>query len=168
MNAPEPLGATGLRRWNRRHRIYLCDDHLLLVGFDGFSETYRRFYLRDLQGLLVQRTSRRLWINLVFGVATGLLLLPVVIPGSPTEVIVGFGIIALVPLAVVALNSVAGPTCRTVLQTAVQSTDVPSLRRVGDFERCLARIQPLVLATQAAAPVTAPAAEAAPAPPAAG
>lgn len=165
MNSPERLGPAGPRGWNRRHRIYLCDDHLLLVGFDGFSENYRRFYLRDLQGLVVRRTSRRLWINLLFGLAAGLLLLPVVIPGSPTEVIVGFGIIALVPLAVVALNSVAGPTCSTVLQTAVQSTELPALRRVGDFERCLARIQPLILAAQAEQ--TSPAAGPAPVPPAA-
>ncbi len=165
MNPPERLGPAGPRSWNRRHRIYLCDDHLLLVGSDGFSENYRRFYLRDLQGLIVRRTSRRLWTNLVFGLTAGLLLLPVVIPGSPTEVIVGFGIIALVPLAVVALNSVAGPTCSTVLQTAVQSTELPALRRVGDFERCLARIQPLILAAQAER--TSPAAAPAPVPPAA-
>lgn len=162
MNPPEPLGPTGLRAWNRRHRIYLCGDHLLLVGFDGFSENYRRFYLRDLQGLLVQRTSRRLWINLVFGLAAALLLLPVVIPGSPVEAIVGFGVIALGPLAVVVVNSVAGPTCRTVLQTAVQATDVPALRRVGDFERCFSRIRPLVIAAQGEAGATVPEADSTP------
>jgi len=165
MNVPESLGPTGLRSWNRRHRIYLCDDHLLLVGFDGFSETYRRFYLRDLQGLVVRRTSRRLWTNVAFGLAAGVLLLAAGMPVDFVELAFGLGLVALVPLAVVVVNSVAGPTCSTMLQTAVQSTEVPALRRVADFERCLARIQPLVLAAQAEQ--TSPAAEPAPEPPAA-
>ena len=165
MNPPERLGPAGPRSWNRRHRIYLCDDHLLLVGFDGFSENYRRFYLRDLQGLVVRRTSRRLWTNLVFGLTAGVLILAAGMPVDFVELAFGLGLVAVVPLAVVVLNSLAGPTCSTVLQTAVQSTEVPALRRVGDFERCLARIQPLILAAQAEK--TSPAKEPASVPPAA-
>ena len=42
----------------RRNSLWLADDHLLLVDSTRFSETYKRFYLRDIQTILVRRAPR--------------------------------------------------------------------------------------------------------------
>lgn len=147
--AYQPLAPLGLRAWPRRHRLFFGEDHLLAVGFDGFSEEYRRFYLRDIQGLVIRRTARRAWTNVVLSGLAFLVLLPVLIPDSPWEAKLTFGLLALAPLGAMVLNTVAGPTCRTWVQTAVQASDLPALRRVADVERVLEQLGPRIAAAQA-------------------
>jgi hypothetical protein len=127
----------------------LGEDHLLAVGFDGFSEDYRRFYLRDIQGLVVRRTARRAWTNAVLGGLAFVILLPVLIPDSPWEAKLTFALLALAPLGALLVNTVAGPTCRTWVQTAVQASDLPALRRVADVERVLELLRPRIASAQA-------------------
>lgn len=152
----ESLSPGGLRGWLRRNRLYLAADHLLLVRFDGFTEEYRRFHLRDIQGFVVRRTTRRAWVNLILGGLALLLLLPVPFPDTPFGAQVTFGVLAAIPLVGVLINSSAGPTCRTSIRTAVQTLDVPALSRERDYDRVLARITPLVLAAQGAFADSAP------------
>ena len=50
-------------------RLYLADDHLLQVAQDRLTETYLRFYFRDIQAFLIRRTPWRtlyLWISAFF------------------------------------------------------------------------------------------------------
>ena len=57
-------------------RLWLGDDHLLQVeSMGGYSETYKRFYFRDIQAIIVQRT--RTWVvwNIVLGFFAGGLLI---------------------------------------------------------------------------------------------
>src|SRR5690242_8964250 len=42
----------------RRFSLWMGDDHLLLVDSTRFSESYKRFYLRDIQSIIVRRTPR--------------------------------------------------------------------------------------------------------------
>lgn len=148
-SAYQPLAPLGLRARPRRHRLFLGEDHLLAVGFDGFSEDYRRFYLRDIQGLVVRRTARRAWTNAVLGGLAFVILLPVLIPDSPWEAKLTFALLALAPLGALLVNTVAGPTCRTWVQTAVQASDLPALRRVADVERVLELLRPRIASAQA-------------------
>ena len=147
--AYQPLAPLGLRARPRRHRLFLGEDHLLAVGFDGFSEDYRRFYLRDIQGLVIRRTARRAWTNAVLAGLAFVILLPVLIPDSPWEAKLTFGLLALAPLGALLVNTVAGPTCRTWVQTAVQASELPALRRVADVERVLEQLRPRIAAAQA-------------------
>ena len=48
-------------------RLYLSGDHLLLVTATGFSESYRRFYLRDIQSITARRTVAWEFGNGAFG-----------------------------------------------------------------------------------------------------
>jgi hypothetical protein len=164
--AYQPLAPLGLRASPRPHRLFLSEDHLLAVGFDGFSEEYRRFYLRDLQGFVIRRTARRAWTNVVLGGLTFLILLPVLIPDSPAGAKLTFGLLALAPLGALVLNSVAGPTCRTWVQTAVHASELPALKRVADVERVLEQLRPRIAAAQAGlvTPTTPADAETSPAP----
>ena len=40
------------------HSLWIGEDHLLLVELRGFTETYRRFYFRDVQAIILRRTDR--------------------------------------------------------------------------------------------------------------
>jgi hypothetical protein len=64
------------------------------------------------------------------------------------------------------LNTVAGPTCRTWVQTAVQASELPALKRVADVERVLEQLRPRIAAAQAGlvTPTTPADAETSPAP----
>lgn len=157
MNADyESLSPGGPRGWMRRNRLYLAHDHLLLVRFDGFTEEYRRFHLRDIQGFVVRRTNRRAWLNLILSLLALLLLLPLLIPDTAFEAQIIFGVLAAIPGAGVLVNALSGPTCRTSIRTAVQTLDLPALTRVRDYDRVLARIAPRILTAQAALADAAP------------
>lgn len=46
------------RGFFRRNTLWLGPDHLLLVDSTRFSETYKRFYLPDIQTLIIRKTPR--------------------------------------------------------------------------------------------------------------
>src|SRR5881394_2305292 len=56
--------------------LYAGPDHLLQVTSSGYSETYRRFYFRDIQSIAVCKSGGGKIIN---GVFSGLALLCVII-----------------------------------------------------------------------------------------
>ncbi|MCL2701860.1 MAG: hypothetical protein FWE88_09255 [Phycisphaerae bacterium] len=45
------------RRWFAGQSVYLADEYLLCVNGGTFQETYRRFYYRDIQAILLRRTG---------------------------------------------------------------------------------------------------------------
>jgi hypothetical protein len=49
------------------------------------------------------------------------------------------------------INSISGPTCRCHLTTAVQTNELPSLKRVARANRVLSRLRPLIAAAQSEA-----------------
>src|ERR1017187_936684 len=46
------------RGFFRRNTLWLGPDHLLLVDSTRFSETYKRFYLRDIQTVIIRKAPR--------------------------------------------------------------------------------------------------------------
>src|SRR5881409_101596 len=69
---PLPGRAAGLAWY---HRLWLGPDHLLAVRSFGFTEEYKRFYFRDIQAILIGRTdSWKRW-NLIWCVASTLVVL---------------------------------------------------------------------------------------------
>ena len=55
-----------------RASLWLGPDHLLCVDTNGYSETYKRFYFRDIQAITIRESARR-------NVWNSILVLPVVI-----------------------------------------------------------------------------------------
>ena len=137
-------------------RLYEGPDHLLQVYSTGYSETYRRFYYRDIQALTIVRSNAWLiWLS-VWGVLMGLFVviawgdkLPWLWPVS--------GVFALFLL----LSLIAGPGCVCTIQTPVQTERLPSLHRVWRLHAFLARVQPLIAAAQTREVSAAPAPNAA-------
>jgi hypothetical protein len=150
------LPGRGVRRQGfataARTRLWLAKDHLLSVDYQWYSEDYKRFYFRDIQAVILRKTRTARTINEVLTPLTCIVLalaLSLSIAGSFDD---GFAIvwwiIGLVLLAFLVPNILMGPTCVCHLKTAVQTEELPSLRRLRRARKVLARVQPLIVAAQ--------------------
>lgn len=123
--------------------IWLRDDHILVrESVYGLSETYKRFYFRDIQAIVVRRTQRWLaWI--VVWTSCSFLFLFWSIAARWQSVAWGVfwpGLcffLAMVKLA-------RGPSCVTHLVTAVQRELLGSLNTVRKARRVLKILVPLI------------------------
>ncbi|MGA9875475.1 MAG: hypothetical protein WBQ21_06680, partial [Solirubrobacteraceae bacterium] len=128
------------------------DDHLLFVENSGFTETYKRFYFRDIQAITIRRTTaRRLWNWFLGGGCVVCLIfcdfkmLSAGHPGAGTIVLLVFAALLGIPLLI---NNLLGSTCAGQLRTAVQVEELPSLCRLRQTRKVLDKIRPLIVATQ--------------------
>jgi hypothetical protein len=122
---------------------WLGPDHLLIVAQDGYSERYRRIYFRDIQAVLIRRTSTWIWI-LVFLI--GMLVVLGILPLTVGDTI-GYwlgGINLGLWSAFLTVHLIAGPTCGCRLVTAVQNRDLPHLNRWKQAGRLLDALLPEV------------------------
>lgn len=109
--------------------VWMGDDHLLLVRNSRFSETYKRFFYRDIEALLIRRGPRfsvsPYWLLTFVALLFGML---IAIPSrSRTGIwMIVAGLIAMmVYLAVECLFL----SCTTSIQTAVSSEELNALFR---------------------------------------
>jgi hypothetical protein len=134
-----------------RMSLWLGTDHLLLVENNGFTETYKRFYFRDIQAITVQETKRRTVWNAVLGVPLaicliGLLACSMLAPNVPAIVMWSiFTLILAVPFVV---NNIRGTACTCQLRTAVQTENLGSICRVRQAHKVLDKIRPLIVGVQ--------------------
>ncbi len=136
-----------------RSSLWLGADHLLGIDSNGFSETYKRFYFRDIQAVTLRRTRRRLVWNCALGVLVTLFVMGwayglALSPSTRWEEIVPWGVITLVLAIPLLINSLLGPTCVCQLRTAVQTEELPSLCRLRKTRKILNRLRPLIAAAQ--------------------
>ncbi|MDR3456910.1 MAG: hypothetical protein P4N60_05650 [Verrucomicrobiae bacterium] len=148
------LGGAGLMGVST---LWLAQDHLLVVEVTGYVEKYRRFYFRDIQAMVIQSTSLRLWWSLGLGamIACLLLILLVTTWNSPSPdpvvvwVFVGIMLLFAVPLLI---NLLRGPTCTVLVRTAVQTQKIPGLNRRKKAGKLMALLVPAISAAQGASP----------------
>lgn len=151
------------------YRMYEAADHLLQVQSTGFNESYRRFYYRDIQAILVQRTA--LWhiLSGLLGAPTLLILIPTASAflanltsgaGALSEGVVVAGAFAFAGGVLLAVNLALGPTCRCFLKTAVQTERLVAVGRVRAARRFIARIRPRIVEAQGLSHPDSPAAAA--------
>jgi hypothetical protein len=136
-----------------RSNLWLAPDHLLAVDSNGYSESYKRFYFRDIQAVAVVTTNRRgLW-NLVLALPSVVclaILITGALPGGNMEIgsAIASGVGAAFFGGLIVVNSLRGPTCRCEIRTAVQTGRMPSLRRLKLTSRTLDRLRPLIIGAQ--------------------
>ena len=133
--------------WTGPSRVWLSDDHMLLVLGRGFYESYRRFFLNDIQAILVCRThTGKMW-NTIW--ALGLLFFGSIAAVVPDPIARGILLGLATPFALgLVINLILGPTCACHIRTAVQTERVPALSRVRAARRFIARVEPLIITTQ--------------------
>jgi hypothetical protein len=129
-----------------RQSLWLGDDHLLRISCSGYSEDYKRFYYRDIQAIITQKTQRGGILTIVFAslaVLTAAVFTPIGINTGRTAFVIGtilFGIF-IIPLVI---NVALGPTCVCHLCTAVQMELLRSLRRLRTARAAIRLLRPLV------------------------
>ena len=126
--------------------LWLANDHILSVDNRIFSESYRRFYFRDIQAIIVQQTRRgKVW-NIAWSVLTGF---AVVLALSFKKYgILPFGILAGLFMVAWFVNWVLGPTCTCEIITAVQRETLPSLGRLKTAEKVIPALRQVIKKTQ--------------------
>ena len=130
-----------------RTSLWLGPDHLLFVDSNGYTETYKRFYFRDIQAFVVQRTSAATTTNIVLTVMLVFALVPALAVQSMGGKIFCFTLAGLFAL-IMLVNLLLGQTCRCFLRTAVQTEQLPPLNRVRGAQKVFARLRPLIAAAQ--------------------
>lgn len=123
--------------------MWMGSDHLLLVKSAWFREEYKRFYLRDIQAIVVAPCAR-FHVSRPILICALLWLLPLI---SVTFWPPGLGVVWVVAtLAMVAtwIAISAASSCRCRLYTAVSRDDLPSLYRTWTARKFLNQVKPSI------------------------
>ena len=131
---------TGGTKW------YLSDDCLLSAKRVMYSIEYRRFYLHDLESIVVWPSNAWVWRPIILGLLFGLL-------GYAFWQWVNFTMGAIfggIGLAWVALELVLGPTAKSHICTSGASVDLPVVQRTRRAHKVLAKIDAAVRAARGA------------------
>lgn len=135
-----------------RASLWLGPDHLLCVDSSGYSETYKRFYFRDIQAVTMQESKRRTVWNVILAVPVVVclagLLTSLSSPPKNTAAVIVWLICSVIFLAPFLINNIFGTTCVCHLRTAVQIEELPSLCRVRKTQRVLDKVRSLIIAAQ--------------------
>ena len=146
------LPGTGFGAFERI-KLYRGPDHLLLVASSGYSESYKRFYFRDIQAFIVHRTK----VGMIWNLVLSLVSAPSLLFATALLTRLGAGdlgpgifwaitaVLAGVPLLI---NIVRGPTSRCHIRTAVQTRSLPSLNRLRRAQKVIAQLRPFIEAAQ--------------------
>ncbi len=129
----------------RRARLWLGDDHLLLVDSNTYQETYQRYYFKDIQGITIRKTAKGKIFNAVVGALAFLTCLQLLISwaGSDPVWLWFWGIASGFLLLILMVNMVSGPTCACHIQTPISTNELPSLHRLGTARKVRDRIRTL-------------------------
>lgn len=137
--------------------LWLGKDHLLCVDTAYFTETYKRFYFRDIQAITLVASRRRFIWNWIFGIPTVILLVLLLGslpytgstgPNSNLGEIVFLAFLTSVFAVALLINNLLGTSCTCYLRTAVQMEELSSLSRLRRARKVLNRIRPLIIAAQ--------------------
>lgn len=131
---------TGAIKW------YLSDDCLLAAKRVMYAVEYRRFYLRDLESIVVWPNRRWLWRPIIpaFLLAALGASLWVWVNSTAGEIFVGLA------LAWVASEAALGPTAKSHIRATGVSVDLPVVKRTRRARRVLAKIDAAVRAARSA------------------
>jgi hypothetical protein len=130
-------------------RLYEGPDHLLQITSTGYSESYKRFFYRDIQALIIRRNR---WFE-YFAAGLGALTLLVALPATLAfannrESAIVLFFVGGIFLALLLGHWLLGPTCVCEIQTAVQTERLFGLSRVRRAQKFLGRLKPLIDAAQ--------------------
>ena len=140
------------RGFFRRNTLWLGPDHLLLVDSTRFSETYKRFYLPDIQTIIVRKAPRFVlpyyWVALA---VTALILLLVGL--NPFRQLLFWpAIIIITAIAVYLYIASMFQSCTCHLITRVSKVELGSLFRLRSARQFVDLVTPRILEVQGQLP----------------
>lgn len=140
-----PGGAFSLRT---RARLYLGKDHLLSLLNTGYTESYKRFYFKDIQAIVAQKTADGTMWSISFAISTvAWILIALIIHETVLSFVFGW-IPAGISLVLFLGNLISGPTCVSYIYTAVTKEKLRSLSRLRKAQSVINTLRPFIDAAQ--------------------
>ncbi len=136
----------------RRNTLWLGVDHVLLVDSSRFSETYKRFYLRDIQSIIIRATPRFVlpyYWALLFAIGF-VVLLTGILPFHASRFWPAVAILAGVVIYLYIASMFQSCTCHLV--TRVNNVPLSSLFRLRSANRFVDIMVPYIVAAQGELP----------------
>ncbi len=131
-------------------RLWIGRDHLLLVQSTGISETYRRFYFKDIQALNLVRQkgpSYGKWLRLLLVLITGALGVVCWKNGAmPMDIILG--VLCLAGLFFTVRSFLKGPGCECWIYSSVQKEKLSCVNTMKTAQKFMDLIVPKIEAAQ--------------------
>lgn len=129
--------------------LWVGKDHLLQREFTGYTEDYKRFYLRDIQAFLIRPNNQRAVWGIVWGACIALVL---VLMGSlhaaQNKFLWGCGGLSFLLFSI---NFALGRGCFCHIKTAVQTIPLP-ISRLRNANRIIKKLKPLIEGAQTLLP----------------
>lgn len=146
----------GRKNWglfdSTRHQLWFGSDHMLHLQAKAYSETCKRFYFKDIQALVISRTTAGRTAGMVMSIAAGVFLIIGLLAASSWEnnlaPAIIFWVIGGMFIVFALVNFLLGPTCMCRLYTAVQAEDLYSLSRLRTAEKVVGMLKPMIEAAQ--------------------
>ncbi|MFI5338152.1 MAG: hypothetical protein ACHQ5A_15295 [Opitutales bacterium] len=127
--------------------VWMGSDHLLAVRSLRFREEYKRFYLRDVQAIVVAECPRFHISTRAFGIAVLWLVAYLAADRVASELTTAlWTVAALLVVAWLYISAAHSCTCR--IYTAVSRDTLPSIYRTWTARRFLAKVEPRVWEVQ--------------------
>ena len=130
-----------------RSSLWLGPDHLLRIDSSGYTENYRRFFLRDIQAVIIRKTDGLQIRILVHGIFMLIWVLSALSAADPIWRGVWWALTG-VSLVLLVINLLLGPCCAFHIKTAVQNEAIPSINRLRKAREVLERLRPLLVSAQ--------------------
>jgi len=130
-----------------RSSLWLGSDHLLRIDSTGYTENYRRFFLRDIQAVIIRKTIGMQIRTLIHGVLALTMMMFALGVSDPIWIGIWWGMTSLF-LVLLIVNLLRGPCCAFHIKTAVQLESIPSITRMRKAHEVLERLRPLLVAAQ--------------------
>jgi len=133
-----------------KHTLWQGKDHLLLMYSNGMSEDYKRFYYKDILGIVVTKTRKA---AATASIILGLFLLTAffswkiwVHNQEPASAFLG--VTAFVFLAFLLSLIIKGPSCECRIITAVQNENLKAVTLIRHAKKLMAILKPIILEAQ--------------------
>lgn len=146
MNAPVYQRLSRSYSWTGPTLLWAAEDHLLVAHSVGWAEVYKRFFLHDIEAIIIRKTALGAFYN---GAWAALALFFALIAAQMAS-LAGPLVWSIPAVFVVGLlvNTAVGPTCECHIRTAVQTERIAALKRLRAARRTMHRVRPLIARAQ--------------------
>ena len=129
--------------------LWLGPDHLLKVERSASRETYKRFYYRDIQAIVVEGSSRRSSVNIInVGAIAFIFLIAGIFSRFSAAGTITASLFAAPFLLGLIINTALGPSTQAVLVTAVGTEPLSCFSRLDRSNQALGWVTTEVVKVQ--------------------
>jgi hypothetical protein len=129
-----------------KYTLWQGSDHLLQIFSRVGVEEYKRFYFNDIQAVVTRKTAVGTIQNIVMGLLVLIFTLPAIFFDGGWSLF--YTVVAAAMLLLLAIGLFKGPTCKTILMTAVQTEKLHTLHRLKTTSKVMDRLRVHIHQTQ--------------------